>query len=296
MKEMSLFDFSLDQLAMFIAVVDAGTFAAASERVGRVQSAVSAAVAKLERALGTPLFDRSGRASVLTPAGRRLVAEARLVVGQAREVAECAASLRTGIEANLAVAVDVLFPRRELFAVLAAFHRAYPTVLVRLHEDIMGRSLVDSGQVDLGICNMVAGPSSELVTRPCREVRLVPVCAPDHPLAAVPAPQPEHQLRSAVQIVLTERGAPSHADQGVLGARTWRVTDLQTKLGLLEAGVGWGSMPLDIVGPAIESGELVQLRPVPWPDGHRVELFAITRVAAPLGPAGRHLLRAFSPG
>lgn len=300
MHEIRLFDFSLDQLAMFVAVVDAGTFAGASERVGRVQSAVSAAIAKLERSLGTPLFDRSGRSSKLTAAGRRLVAEARLVVGQAREITECAASLQAGVEASLSVAVDALFPRGVLFDALAAFHREFPTVLLRLHEDIMARSLVESGQVDLGICNMVEhlrgtrGLAPELVTRPCREVRLVPVCGAGHPLARSPAPQPEQQLRSAVQIVLTERGAPSHADQGVLGARTWRVTDLQTKLGMLEAGIGWGSVPLETARPGIEAGRLARLHPVPWPDGHRIELFAINRAATPLGPAGRWLAAAFA--
>src|SRR5690606_19458178 len=98
--------YSLDQLAGFLAVVEEGSFSAAGRRLGRVQSAISYGIAQLESALGTQLFERGGHTPKLTDAGHRLAAEARLVLGQARELAECAAALRSGTEPELRVVVD----------------------------------------------------------------------------------------------------------------------------------------------------------------------------------------------
>jgi DNA-binding transcriptional LysR family regulator len=283
--------FSLDQLTIFVAAIDSGSFTAASRRVGRVQSAVSTAVHKLEESLGTPLFERVGRQVVPTEAGRRLAGEARLVLAQARGVEQCAASLRSGVEPRLTVALDALFPRRVLVHACRELYRRFPTVSVRLREDLLGDivALVADGAADLGISNVEVRTGDELVTRPCREVRLVPVCARDHALAELADAPPEHLLRSAVQIVLSERGAASTDDYGVLASRTWRVTDLETKLGLIQAGVGWGSMPLEMVAAALDRGDLVRLYPAPWPDGHRIELRSVVRAGHPLGPAGRWL-------
>src|SRR5262245_2758845 len=109
--------YTFDQLRGFLAVVDAGSFSAAGRRLGRVQSAMSYGIAQLEAALGTQLFDRSGRTPVLTTAGHRLAAEARLVLDQARELTECAARLQAGIEPELRVVIDVAYPNDRLLAV-----------------------------------------------------------------------------------------------------------------------------------------------------------------------------------
>ena len=72
--------FSLDQLQVFVAVVQAGSFSAAARRLGRTQSTVSAAIANLEADLGVELFDRSTRIPGLTAAGQKLQLEAEAVL------------------------------------------------------------------------------------------------------------------------------------------------------------------------------------------------------------------------
>ena len=62
---------TLDQLRVFLCVVDEGSFSKAAKRLRRVQSAVSYSIANLERLLAISLFDRSGRVPVLTEAGRQ---------------------------------------------------------------------------------------------------------------------------------------------------------------------------------------------------------------------------------
>ena len=68
---------SLDQLRVFLTVVETGSFAAAGRRLGRATSAVSYSIANLEQQLGVPLFDRERAKNPLTEAGIAVLSEAR---------------------------------------------------------------------------------------------------------------------------------------------------------------------------------------------------------------------------
>src|ERR1700761_1476521 len=107
---------SLDQLRTFIAAADGGSFSAAARRLGRAQSVISQSLANLETQLGLKLFDRDARLPVLTAHGRALLAEARALSVGADLFAARAKSLAEGLEAELSVVVDVLFPLPALSA------------------------------------------------------------------------------------------------------------------------------------------------------------------------------------
>lgn len=282
--------YTLDQLTGFLAVVDEGSFSAAGRRLGRVQSAISYAVAQLELSLGTHLFDRSGRTPTLTTAGHRLAAEARLVLAQARELAECAAQLRGGIEPELRVVVDAAYPHDRLLAACMAFRERFPMTMLRLEIGLLGDAVgvVMRGDADLGACNLVGTSPAELQLTYLGSVHIVPVCAADHPLARLKAPQRSAVLAQHTQIVLSERSGPSTADQGVISTRTWRVTDLATKAELIRRGIGWGSLPESFAESFLTRGELVRLQPERWPSaGHEVWIHAAVRKDHTLGRAAQ---------
>ena len=88
----------------------ASAFSAAARRVNRVQSAVSQSMHGLEVILGTPVFDRSGKAPKLNEAGRAILGDARRLVDAARALKAHAAEMAAGVEPELALAVDALFP------------------------------------------------------------------------------------------------------------------------------------------------------------------------------------------
>lgn len=283
--------FTLDQITVFLAVVEHGGFSAAARELGRVQSAVSHSVATLEQTLGASLFDRARRPPSLTDAGRRLAAEARLVLAQAREMRHVAGAIREGLEPHLTLVVDPLYPTSALADACRAFHAEHPSVSLRIHTELLDEALalVRDGVADLGVCNLGESYEPALAVLPAGSVRLLPVCAPDHPLAEEPPPQRADRLQRHTQIVLSERAAHSE-DRGVLAPRTWRVTDLETKIRLLVAGVGWGSAPEDSVAGLLAHGELVRLAPEPWLEGrHDVLLHTVVRADRPLGPAGSWL-------
>ena len=102
---------TLDQLRVFLTVVETGSFAAAARRLGRATSVVSYAIANLEAQLGLPLFERDAtRRPVLTVAGRAVLGEARTVAHGIAGLRAKARGLLGGLEAEVNLAVDVLLP------------------------------------------------------------------------------------------------------------------------------------------------------------------------------------------
>src|SRR5881392_4162580 len=105
---------TLDQLRTFIAAVDEGSFSAASRKLRRAQSVVSQTLANLEAQLGVKLFDRAARYPRLTEAGRSLLADARAVADNIDGFKARARAMREGLEPELSVAMDVLYPMEAL--------------------------------------------------------------------------------------------------------------------------------------------------------------------------------------
>src|SRR6218665_3606499 len=101
---------TLDQLRTFIAAADEGSFSAAGRKLKRAQSVVSQTLANLETQLGVRLFDRSSRRPRLTEQGRALLVEAREVAGIVDTFKARARGLAEGLEPEVSVVVDVMFP------------------------------------------------------------------------------------------------------------------------------------------------------------------------------------------
>lgn len=136
---------TLDQVRVFVAVAEAGTFRAGASRLSRAQSAVSHAVGNLEIQLGLVLFDRSGCRPILTTDGRALLEDARAVLLRVDSLTARARGLGEGVEIEFPLVVDVLFPLPVVGEALRELHEVYPTVSVRLSVSPMGSSPCASG-------------------------------------------------------------------------------------------------------------------------------------------------------
>lgn len=287
---------TLDQLCLFLAVVEEGSFNAAARRLGRAVSAISYGVAQLEAQLGVTLFDREGsRRPVLTEAGRAILGHARAVSGEVDELVAGVRSRAAGLEARLAVAVDVMCPLAVVAGVLKAFQQAFPTVDLTLHVDGLGAvaGLVLDGRAQLAVAGPVVAAQTMLERAALAEIDLVPVASPAHPLARMEriAPGAAAQWR---QLVLTDRSPLTEGQEfGVLAPNTWRLGDLGAKHALLLEGIGWGNMPRHMVAADLAAGRLIVL---PLPEGTRTgyPLFAAWRKDCRPGPAGQWLLDALA--
>jgi DNA-binding transcriptional LysR family regulator len=282
---------SLDQLRTFIAAADEGSFSAAGRRLRRAQSVVSQTLANLEGQVGVKLFDRSARLPVLTDQGRALLANARAVVGGVDHFKARAKSLAGGLEPELSVAVDVMFPLAPLTSAVAAFQKEFPATLLKF--DIESSALVEpvlDGRCAIGVWGMgswsIVPP--QLTHQRLLTVRTSMVTSPQHPLARYGATVPTTVLAEHIQLVHADPAILSRGAFGVLSPRVWRLSHLGAKLAFLRSGFGFGSMPLHLVEADLASGALVQITAeVAPPEGYVVAMSAIYRTHSPPGPAGR---------
>jgi DNA-binding transcriptional LysR family regulator len=281
---------TIDQLNVFAAIVEEGSFSAAARRLNRAQSVVSYTIANLEAQLGLALFERGRRRKLLTPAGRALIGDARRVGLVVDELRARATALASGIEAEVALVVDVMFPTARLVAAVQEFAVAFPTVALRLRIEALGTpaQLVLHRICGIGIAGGVVFLDG-LDRTPVGTVVLLSVAAPCHPLAAQDAPLATAALRDHTQLVLTDKSALTEGrDYGVYSVRSWRLGDLGAKLALLRAGLGWGNMPEPMVRDDIAAGTLVRLTLREQP-ALEYPFYLVHRHDTPPGPATRWL-------
>jgi DNA-binding transcriptional LysR family regulator len=279
---------NLSQLHVLLTIVDTGSFTAAAKRLNRATSVVSYTIDMLEAQLGLALFDRgTARRATLTVEGAAVVAEARSVAFGANLFRARVQGLREGLEAEIALAVDQMFPAERLTSALRLFHNRFPMVPVRLHSEVLGgiERLVRSGKSTIGLGCILFMENDGLTHRQVGSVRLIPVAAPDHVLARPDRPD----SRECLQIAITERYVVKGRSFGILGEKVWRLSDLNSKHALLVAGIGWGGMPEPLVRDDIEAGRLVRLDLPDW-RGSEYPLQVVHKNDSPPGPAARWLI------
>ena len=285
---------TLDQLRVFLAVVDVGSFAGAARRLGRATSVVSYSIANLEAQLGVELFDRkSTRKPQLTEAGRAVWSEARTISNGVNGLRAKVRSLLQGLESEVRLVLDAMLPASRMADALKAFRAEFPTVSLRLYVETLGavRQMVLDRTASIGICGPLDVEIEGLERIGVGSVELIPVAAPDHPLAR--GPQAPGAGRDHIQLVLTDRSAVTDGEErGVIGTQTWRLGDLGSKHMLLKEGIGWGYMPEPMVREDLREGRLVQLDLPEYKDGF-IRLHAIHRTDTPPGPAGSWLIARF---
>ena len=283
---------TLDQIAVFLAIVETGSFAAAARKLGRATSAISYAIANLEGQLGLALFTRAGAAKPqLTDAGRAILADGRGVAMAVDGLVAKARGLIQGLEAEVRLVVDVMLPAKLLVRALDDFRRRFPTVGVRLQVEGLGAvtEAVLRGSVMFGLSGPLELTNDLLMKGPAGSVKLIPVAHPDHPLAKLDKVTSD-EARDHVQLVLTDRSSLTRdRDFGVVAVKSWRLADLGAKHALLLAGLGWGSMPKPMVSDDIKRGRLVRLAIDAW-DHAQYRFHTIYRRDAPPGPAASWLM------
>src|SRR5271156_2643267 len=285
---------SLDQLRAFIAAVDEGSFSAGARRLRRAQSAVSELVSNLEAQLGVVLFDRSERYPKLTPAGIQLVADARGVVANVDLLKARAKGISGGLESELSVVVDVLFPIEAIAESAREFRDRFPRTPLRLYVEALGGAYqpVLDGRCSLGVVGSLPVAPDSITLERLQGLHMTMVAARDHPLALIDGVIPKTELAKHVQLVLTDRSELTAGREfGVMSPLTWRLGDLFAKHAFLLKGLGWGGMPLHAVKQDLLEGRLVKLSIEDLAEESLVlPMSAAYLTANPPGPAGRWLI------
>jgi DNA-binding transcriptional LysR family regulator len=289
---------TLDQIRIFLVVADTGSFSKAAKQLNRAQSAVTYGIQKLEAQFGIPLFDRTTYRPALTEAGRALLPRARRIAEETNAFRDTARSLASGLEAELTIVLDSMFPMPAVVKALRAFTAKFPTVPPRLYVQSLGAAaeLLLDGTCMIGLLQLFFSDIALLKRFPLLTIDLIPVVAPDHPLAALEGPIDTQILNRHVQLVLTDRSSlTAGRDYGVLSGQAWRLADLGAKHSMLLAGLGWGNMPSHLVENDIAQGRLKVIRPTEFDP--RVAQFVMCGAYLAdhrLGPAGQWMIEHLS--
>jgi DNA-binding transcriptional LysR family regulator len=252
---------TLDQIRVFVAIAERGSFRAAATKLARVQSAISHAIANLEAELGLMLFDRSSHRPALTAEGKALLGNARDLLLRVDAMRARARGLGDGVESELALVVDTLFPIAAVGTALTEMRAAYPSVSVRLAVEPMGGPIAALTERRSALAVTVGEDFRDprVALEAICAVQMVAVVSASHPLA--------HRGRKTVadladhlQIVLSDPTPLSEGRSfGVLSPQICKVSNQDTKHAMILAGLGWGRLPLWLVRRS-------RWRPI-WPTG-----------------------------
>lgn len=154
--------YTLKQLAYFAAAAERGSVTGAAKALHVSQPSVSTAIAHLERAFGAQFFLRHHAQGLsLTPAGRRLFAEARGLLAHADELGRDARNADERVRGELQLGYFVTFAPYYLPGLLMRFAKLHPEVAVRLHEGDMEtlRRALALGTLELALVyDLALGP------------------------------------------------------------------------------------------------------------------------------------------
>ncbi|RPI47501.1 MAG: LysR family transcriptional regulator [Betaproteobacteria bacterium] len=261
---MSLPRITLEQWQALTAVVEAGGYARAAEAIHKSQSTLTYAVQRIEALLGVKLFERQGRKAVLTATGRLLFQRARALVDEAGLLEHSARALSAGWEAEITLAVEMIFPNWLLLECFEAFGAESPHTRIELIESVIGGTpeAIEQGTVNLAITARVP---EGFPGEPLMRVRFVAAAHPEHPLNRLGRKLSFRDLRAHRHLVVRDTGsARSKLEVSIDAAQRWTVSQLATSIEAARLGMGFAWFPEERIRFELAQG---LLKPLPLAEG-----------------------------
>lgn len=254
--------FDSDNVKVFLAVLDQGSFSAAARTLGRVPSAVSMAIAQLEAELDLVLFDRTGREPTATEAAKALEPAARQLAHQLRMLQGHALSLHQGLERRLSMAIAPELLTAAWKAPLTVLAKEFPALEVEILTAPQADALqmLHSGCVQLALVFERTAIDEKEGFQEFSSETLTAVIAP--PLLATLGR--DKRLRPADlldlrQVVVVGRDEEQADPRLLLSRQVWRTDNPQTALSLVQSGLGWGYLPRSLTTPHLGPSTLVEI-------------------------------------
>ena len=262
MVDPTLPNLTVQQLEYMVAAAASPTRAAAAAGLGVTPSALTQGLAELERRVGVPLFERHGRQTRLRPQAAEVLAHARRVVAETRDLARWAETRRSGSAGMVRLGtIDAVAVYHRADAI-RRHRRVSPDLDLRLTVAPSG-ALLDSlrvGDLDLVVCVESADPPVGIDTVICLEEPLH-AYAPDGAAVGTPAtwgpwvtyPDGSH-TRSVIAAGLIAVGAPFE-----VVAESNQPDVLRE---MVRLGMGWAVLPEAQAEAGVESLERVRRLPI----------------------------------
>ncbi len=256
---------TLEALRVMDAIDRRGSFASAADELGRVPSALSYTMQKLEEELDVVLFDRSGHRTKFTNVGRMLLERGRVLLEAADKLTTDAEALARGWETHITLVTEALVPTEKLFPLIEKLSRKANTQVSITTEVLAGAwERLEQGRADIVIApDMHFRASSEINSRKLYSVLNVYVASPDHPIHLEPEPLSEvtRVKYRGIAIADTARERPVLTVQLLDKQQRLTVSSMHDKRQALLAGLGVATMPYPLVADDIAAGRLRVVSP-----------------------------------
>jgi DNA-binding transcriptional LysR family regulator len=284
----------LREMAIFVQVVDAGSFSAAARQLGMTTSAVSRHVARLEAHIGARLLHRTTRSLALTELGQQVQGASMRMLAAAREVQAMAGTYSERPNGVIRVSAPVVFGQLWLAPRLPGFLAQYPDTEVRLTLTDRTVDLIEEGEdLAIRIARELAPGLAARLLFPMRYVLLAtPAYLRSHGAPATPAELAGHRCIGLRHAELGREWSMRRGAQTMSVAMSARcsINNSAAVLAAVEAGGGIGMVTDFAAETALAAGRVELVLP-DWQAGEQHQR-SIHAVYLP----GRHLalkIRAF---
>lgn len=257
---------TLDGLKTVIAVVETGSFTAASDRLGLSKALVSKYVGEVEKQLGVRLFNRSTRRLALTEAGQSYYENALPLIEQFNALVDDVTGEQTSPRGLLRVSAPQTFGEMKLSPVLPRFLDTYQDMQVEL---ILGDKAVDMLEEGIDVRILIGGlDDSSMVARPINTLPLVLCASPaylqSHGVPETPADLANHLCIIDSNFRIGKKWpfvSPNGKSEFVEVTSSASANSPRAVKEMTVADGGIGLIPGFIVEEALESGRLIQILP-----------------------------------
>ncbi|EHU2106791.1 LysR family transcriptional regulator [Acinetobacter baumannii] len=235
-----------EQLLMFQAVMETGSFSAAARKLGKVPSAVSMSIANLEIDLNLTLFERKGREPTPTAEARVLYEKTAQLLIEMNQWKQHAHALSTGLEPNLTIVVVSELLHTNWTDYVCLLESRFPDLQINIvsapQEDALQMLLDGSAQLALMFEREHLDNREQFVE--LKREALIPVISKTHPLASQ-----EHvayeQILGTRQIVVASRDETLKPEL-LFSKHYWRTDNHHSACLMILRNLGWGVLPQEM--------------------------------------------------
>ena len=256
-------------------------------RCTRVKSSITYALQQLESQLGVRAFRIDGRKAVLTPTGQLLYRRARYLLDEAAQLERSAQRLSAGWEAELRVAVEVLYPTWLLLGCLNRYGRDDPDTRIEVIESVYRppHRHVAEGATDSG--DLRPKRPAGFTGEPLMRLRFILVAHPDHPLHKLRRKLSMRDLRPYRHLLVRETSPDRSHVPPIDDTRRWTVSDMGTSIEAARSGYGFAFLPEYKILNELRAGTLKAL-PMDGAERH-AQLYLIFADGEHAGPGAQRL-------
>ena len=289
---------SIEQYKMFIAVAESSSLRSAAKKIYKSQPTVTTAIKKMEDELSLTLFNRQAYRLKLTEQGKMIYRVALNIMASHSEVSDLANHYNQGEEPILTIAVEASFDLSTIISELKQMQENYSSTQVVLQQEYISgafESILDE-RADLAFTPISPFhfPVGEVESKHLYSGQFINVASPQL-LARHNNLIHVSQLINEYLVVIKDSGATmDKKSTGIQqGQRTWFVNNFETKLLLIQNGLGWGSLPKNQVESSLAAGNLIKLELTDFPEYTNIDYSLIKLKRKVLGPIATTLWHRF---